>query len=107
MPILVVTSHTDRNYTTPSEPIHWLDFRFIMWIIVYAQKADLFIRGVGAQTFCCIQKAAEIRSGIGSGSACDKLGAASPVSAGAALMKLAELGRRLDISLPPDASTKA
>jgi hypothetical protein len=35
----------------------------------------------------------------------DKLGVA-PVSAGTALLKLAELGRRLDISLPPDASTK-
>jgi hypothetical protein len=36
----------------------------------------------------------------------DKLGAAPPVSAGAALMKLAELGKRLDITLPPDASAK-
>jgi hypothetical protein len=36
----------------------------------------------------------------------DKLGAASPVSAGAALLKLAELGKRLDITLPPDASAK-
>lgn len=36
----------------------------------------------------------------------DKLGARPPVSAGAALLKLAELGRRLDISLPPDASAK-
>jgi hypothetical protein len=32
--------------------------------------------------------------------------AAAPVSAGAALMKLAELGRRLDITLPADASAK-
>jgi hypothetical protein len=36
----------------------------------------------------------------------DKLRAAAPVSAGAALMKLAELGRRLDITLPADASAK-
>jgi hypothetical protein len=36
----------------------------------------------------------------------DKLGAAAPVSAGAALMKLAELGKRLDIKLPADASIK-
>jgi hypothetical protein len=36
----------------------------------------------------------------------DKLGARPPVSAGAALMKLAELGRRLDIKLPADASAK-
>jgi hypothetical protein len=36
----------------------------------------------------------------------DKLATAAPVSAGAALLKLAELGRRLDIALPPDASTK-
>jgi hypothetical protein len=36
----------------------------------------------------------------------DKLGATAPVSAGAALLKLAELGRRLDISLPADASAK-
>ena len=36
----------------------------------------------------------------------DKLGARPPVSAGAALLKLAELGRRLDITLPPDASAK-
>jgi hypothetical protein len=36
----------------------------------------------------------------------DKLGAAAPVSAGAALMKLAELGRRLDITLPADASAE-
>jgi plasmid stability protein len=35
----------------------------------------------------------------------DKL-ATAPVSAGTALLKLAELGRRLDISLPPDASAK-
>ena len=36
----------------------------------------------------------------------DKLGAASPVSAGAALLKLVELGKRLDISLPADASAR-
>ena len=36
----------------------------------------------------------------------DKLGAPPPVSAGAALMKLAELGRRLDVALPPDASAR-
>ena len=36
----------------------------------------------------------------------DKLGATPPVSAGAALMKLAELGRRLDVALPPDASAR-
>jgi hypothetical protein len=35
----------------------------------------------------------------------DKL-ATAPVSAGTALLKLAELGKRLDISLPPDASIK-
>jgi hypothetical protein len=34
----------------------------------------------------------------------EKLAAAAPVSAGAALMKLAELGKRLDINLPADAS---
>jgi hypothetical protein len=36
----------------------------------------------------------------------DKLAAPSSVSAGAALLKLAELGKRLDIKLPPDASAK-
>ena len=36
----------------------------------------------------------------------DKLRAGSPVSAGTGLLKLAELGRRLDIRLPPDASAK-
>ena len=35
----------------------------------------------------------------------DKL-ATAPVSAGTGLLKLAELGRQLDISLPPDASAK-
>ena len=36
----------------------------------------------------------------------EKLGAAAPVSAGDALLKLAELGKRLDIRLPEDASAK-